>query len=54
MFTRMLFAVPVLTLLALSPKDSVLHKTWQAHGSLVRWQKQRTFQYTMKGFPLSA
>ncbi len=54
MFIRTLFTIPVLALLALSPKDTVLDSTWQAHGGLARWQQQRTFQYTMKGFPLSA
>ena len=54
MFARILFTIPVLALLALTPQDTVLDKTWQAHGGLARWQQQRTFQYTMKGFPLSA
>jgi len=34
--------------------ESVLATTWEAHGSLTQWQKQRTLTYTLNDFPLSA
>ena len=34
-------------------QSSPLDATYEAHGGLAQWQRQRTFTYTLEGFPLS-
>jgi len=34
-------------------KATPLGKTYEAHGGIKQWQRQRTFIYSLEGFPLS-
>lgn len=58
MFRHTFFTIFLLVLLitlkfSLAANDSLLDKTYAAHGGLEKWQEQKAMTYTMIGFPLT-